>query len=544
MTKPTLGPGVDIDVPRLIESRLLIQANSGGGKSWAIRRLLEQTYGYCQHIVLDVEGEFHTLREKFDYVLAGRGGDCPATTQSAALLARRLLELNVSAIVDIYELGAQRRRFVKLFLDALVNVPRELWHPALVVVDEAHLFAPEKTSSESAEAVINLMTLGRKRGFCGVLATQRISKLHKDSAAECNTKLIGRTGLDIDMKRAGDELGFVSKDDVRGLRALPAGTFYGFGPALGLEVRKISIGPVATTHPKAGQRSAPPTPPRAKIREVLAQLADLPAEADTEARTAAELNARVAELERQLAAKPVGEAKIVEKPVLTAAHLAAIDNLLIKGAQVATLGDAFTAMFREQAELLRSAALAARPVAPAPQPRASRNGTPHRTHFDKPAAATPTGTIPVGEAATLRALIQYPDGLRRDQLTVLTGYKRSTRDAYIARLREKGLVETNLVMVFVTDAGRRAMPNAAPLPTGAALLAWWRDRLPSGERSVLDILVASYPAAEKRSVIDIATGFQRSTRDAYLSRLAAKELVEDVGRGEVRASAALFGVGP
>jgi DNA helicase HerA-like ATPase len=54
--------------------------------------------------------------------------------------------------------------------------------------------------------VIALMDSGRKRGFCGVLATQRISKLSKDATAECNNKLIGRS-VEADAKRAGEELG-------------------------------------------------------------------------------------------------------------------------------------------------------------------------------------------------------------------------------------------------------------------------------------------------------------------------------------------------
>jgi hypothetical protein len=42
----------------LLESRLLIQANSGGGKSYVIRKLLEETHGKVQQIVIDLEGEF------------------------------------------------------------------------------------------------------------------------------------------------------------------------------------------------------------------------------------------------------------------------------------------------------------------------------------------------------------------------------------------------------------------------------------------------------------------------------------------------------
>src|SRR5437868_15004271 len=107
-----LNQSVSIDLPTLLDTRLLVQANSGGGKSWLLRRLLEQSHGKVQQIVIDLEGEFATLREKYDYVLAGKEGDMPADPRSANLLGRRLLELNVSAIIDLYELPQyERKRF-------------------------------------------------------------------------------------------------------------------------------------------------------------------------------------------------------------------------------------------------------------------------------------------------------------------------------------------------------------------------------------------------------------------------------------------------
>src|SRR3954463_622243 len=109
MAKISLSNQTSIDLPTLIDTRLLIQANSGGGKSWLLRRLLEQSHGKVQQIILDPEGEFSSLREKYDYILAGKEGDTPADPRSAALLARRLLELNVSAIIDLYELHPQDR---------------------------------------------------------------------------------------------------------------------------------------------------------------------------------------------------------------------------------------------------------------------------------------------------------------------------------------------------------------------------------------------------------------------------------------------------
>src|SRR2546429_3165115 len=253
MATISLSNQTSIDLSTLIDTRLLVQANSGGGKSWLLRRLLEQSHGKVQQIIIDLEGEFSTLREKYDYILAAKEGDTAAEPQSAVLLARRLLELNVSAIIDLYELSHQeRKRFVRLFLSAMINAPKSLWHPCLVIVDEAHVFAPQTGQSEAMEAVIDLATRGRKRGYCAVLATQRLSKLHKDAAAECNNKLIGRTGLDIDRKRAAEELGFTSKEATLALRQLEPGEFFAFGPAISSEVTKVQVGSVTTSHPKAG----------------------------------------------------------------------------------------------------------------------------------------------------------------------------------------------------------------------------------------------------------------------------------------------------
>lgn len=76
------GKNIGFDLDLLLATRLLIQAGSGGGKSWALRRLMEQAFGKVQIICIDPEGEFSTLREKYDFVLAGKGGE--ATYQRQA----------------------------------------------------------------------------------------------------------------------------------------------------------------------------------------------------------------------------------------------------------------------------------------------------------------------------------------------------------------------------------------------------------------------------------------------------------------------------
>jgi DNA helicase HerA-like ATPase len=53
---------VTLDLDILLRTRLLIQANSGGGKSWLLRRIAEQLFGKIQVFVIDPEGEFATRR--------------------------------------------------------------------------------------------------------------------------------------------------------------------------------------------------------------------------------------------------------------------------------------------------------------------------------------------------------------------------------------------------------------------------------------------------------------------------------------------------
>ena len=332
-----IGENVRMDIQRLVDTRLLIQANSGAGKSWCLRRILEQTHGALQHLVIDPEGEFSSLRERFDYVLAAKsGGETAADPRAARLLAERLLELGVSAILDIYELKAtkehpERVQFVKNFLEAVVDAPKKLWHPALIIIDEAHVFAPEKGESESAGPVIDLATRGRKRGFCAVMATQRLSKLRKDAAAELNNKLIGRCGLDVDLKRAADELGLEKKDWPR-IRSLKEGHFFAFGPAISNTIVQVYVGEVKTTHPKAGARLAfTAPPPTEKVRALLPKLADLPAESEQKKRTEQEMRREITSLKRELARKPQPKAaspakpKVVEKPVLKDSQIRALD---------------------------------------------------------------------------------------------------------------------------------------------------------------------------------------------------------------------------
>lgn len=299
-----------IDVERLVDTRGLICSNSGGGKSYTARKILEETSGKVMSIVFDVDGELKTLREKFDFLLIGNteeGADVEINMRAAELLPKKIMELGVSTIIDISNFSWKDRiLYVKKFLRALLNLPRNLWKAVIVFLDESHKFCGQQEKQESTFEVIDLMSLGRKRGICGLLATQRIAKLHKDAVAECNNVFVGRIWMDIDQKRAGDILGFTNKKDILDLRNLNDGEFWVFGPAIGRDVEKQQVAESKTTHPKRGMDlSQNISKPTEKIKSILSKISDLPQQAVKELKDTADYKNEIARLTIELKKRPV-----------------------------------------------------------------------------------------------------------------------------------------------------------------------------------------------------------------------------------------------
>ena len=265
----------DVAFPKeLIGSRAVIQGASGAGKTYAIRRILETTHGRMQHIVFDVEDELFTLRERFDYVLiGGDGADAPLSEDTAGELAITLLELGVSAILQLNDLGlAGQRRVIARFLSGLMKAPRPLWHPVLITLDEAHRYAPQSAPVESSEAIVNLATAGRKRGFGALFATQRLSQLSKDVLGQCPNRIMGRVDQALDRRVAADTLGFsASSAEAQSLMQL-SHEFWVVGPAFAPQPRRMRFSPAVTTHLSAGHDNVPPPPTPEKLRALLGRL--------------------------------------------------------------------------------------------------------------------------------------------------------------------------------------------------------------------------------------------------------------------------------
>lgn len=232
----------------------MIQGASGAGKSWTLRRLLEQSARLIQQVIVDPEGEFGSLAEHFGHLVI----DASKLDLSAiAELGARVRAKRISMVLDVSELDrAGQMRSVTAFLQALVSAPREHWTSCLVAVDEAQLFAPfgalddvpPSVRKASIAAVADVMGRGRKRGLVGVIAALRLARLAKSAASDVHNFLIGKNTLDLDIKRAGEMIGWGVRKAFDRLPALDAGWFAAVGPAFSLSPMVTKVGAVISRH--------------------------------------------------------------------------------------------------------------------------------------------------------------------------------------------------------------------------------------------------------------------------------------------------------
>jgi uncharacterized protein len=597
--KLKISPTLSLPI-EFVTSTQAILAKKGKGKTYKASVQAEEMLEAGQQVVvIDPTGAWWGLRSSADgksagypiSIFGGEHADIELAPTAGEVIADAIATEHFSAVIDLTLFRkSETLRFMTSFLETLYRKNRDALH---LFIDEADVIAPQRTFGPDEARVLgateDIVRRGRIRGIGCTLISQRPQVLNKNVLSQIDmltalgmnhpkdigpdeARVLGATedivrrgrirGIgctlisqrpqvlnknvlsQIDMLTA---LGMNHPKDIGAVRdwvavhgderqaekmiaelpSLPQGEAWVWNPAADI-FKRITFRDRHTFDsgktPKAGGRKVVPKVLASVDIEHLGKTIAATVE-QQKANDPRALKTRVTELEKQLAAKPAGT-KIVEKPIVDRRAIAAYIKSFERVSERLTQAQQTSL---DTINELKKKLDHATPTLPVIEERRTR---PVLTNVVD-------NGLPVGESKTLAALIQYPKGLRRDQLTVLTGYKRSTRDAYIARLKEKKFVETNLVHVYATRAGIEALPNAEPLPSGAALQTYWLDRLPAGERGILVELLNAGGGIVSREILSDKTGYKRSTRDAYLARLSSKELVV-VGHSAVRASPTLF----
>jgi hypothetical protein len=503
---------------------MFISASSGGGKSETIRHILEQLFGSVQCIVIDREGEYPTLREKFGFVLVGEGGETPAHPHTAKQVALTLLKTGASAVIDVSEMKhGDMHEFVKNFCAGLMEAPKELWHPCIIIIDEAQVFAPEKGYGESPALgpITELCNRGRKRGFCPILATQRAAKVSKNCTEPLQNFLIGLTMPD-DQQRVSGMFkvppGKPTRDFSIELESLEPGEFFARGAAIGKQPVKVQIQRAITKPPKAGSAAAakhPPTPD--SIRHLLPTLAEIPKEAERKDLTEKEMRKRIAELERDLRvtkgmqAKPAQSVspereRMLEAQVASLQKTAGVYEKVLRsiGTQAEKVGEIMASIKSQVDSLKGGEGVATVLVAPDRKLSNFARKTVASAPVHLPAAAAspaePHEGISGPEQRILDAIrwfevigIEEPEQVA---VSFFAGYSMKSSSYANPRgsLNRKGMIR--LVVggcIGLTDDGRSAANAPGIDPTNAALQQAVLDKLAGPEQKLLRPLLQVYP---------------------------------------------------
>lgn len=193
--------------------RLAVAGSSGSGKSYLTSILIEELNGIgIPFLVVDPDGEYQSLCQIPGIKLAApKGGDIALNWPNGGWITHCLkaLDQGQGVIVDISDLGTDDQRW------AYTQLLQRLWdnqrgrrskgqHRAMVlIIEEAHLFAPQKRAGEAAQSLEITVTIarrGRKHGLNTVFVSQRPGDLEKDVLGQSNIRIIMRLDLEHDFE--------------------------------------------------------------------------------------------------------------------------------------------------------------------------------------------------------------------------------------------------------------------------------------------------------------------------------------------------------
>jgi uncharacterized protein len=510
-------------------------------------------------------------------IFGGEHADIPITEHAGAHVAELFATGNRPCLIDLggWMVGARTRFWIEFASTLFKHTKGQRW----LAVDEIHNFAPKgKVFDADAGKALHwtnrLASEGLGKGVALIFASQRPQKVHNDTLTSAETLIAMRVLHPSDrgavaewIKGCGDSEG---SEVLQSLAQMDRGEGWVWSPEIGFGPKRVKF-PMFSTYDSFRPQTLADTKrlkgwAEVDLDDVRQQLAGVVEQAKQD--DPRELRKQIAELRKELAAKrsiPDSKETITERPVLTDADrkLIADHETAIREFHHAILHPVIDACVKKlEADLrhklqplvdrLQSVRfqVVRDKVAAAAEHPAHKISRPLRATANPPvvrqlakherSVSSDNGDLGKGERKVLTAIAQYPEGVSRDQLTILTGYKRSSRDTYLQRLSQAGFTAAGgNGCIVATVAGVDALGTFEPLPTGSQLRDHWMRTLPEGERVILDVLAKRWPEFVDRDALDDATGYKRSSRDTYLQRLGARRLVE-TQRGQVKASDALF----
>jgi len=538
-------------------------------------------------------------------VLGGGHGHVKLELGGGEIVARLVVEERVNLILDLSHFRKEDiPKFMTPFLETVYRLKaQEQYRTAMMlIIDEADAIAPQKPERGGerlmASAVEDIVRRGGQRGMGCLMITQRSAVLSKNVLTQIGILIILRTISPQDLKAMDAWITAhgtpLERAAVReALPTMAPGEAFVWAPGWpngrGIFQRVQMALPEtfdSSSTPTAGHRTrAPKHPARVNLgaleRRMAATIAEQKANDPKALREkAAEAATKLLDLQRKYDAlvaerdqlaramkgrrwrKQIRDLDRKQARILRAHHniveiFTTIEMMTKARGEAEQL--AWTSLHQEAdrylAMLKRADSSPKAPIIPMiPDTAAKRQAIREMLRIpiasvgpdgmaarpdraDRADRADTSQAIPGAELNTLRAIVGAGT-VTRQHLKLLVGLRRTTVNAYVQRLDKRGLVTVTKTDITPTAAGRQIAGNVEQPPTGAALVAWWLDRLPAGEAAIFKLVL---DGVADRDELTTQSGLKRSTRNAYLSRLGTRGLVQIDSDDKVRPASFLTG---
>ncbi len=296
---------LQLDLEDVIGQCIAILGIRGSGKSNTagvfFEELLQNNYPMS---IVDIEGEYFGLKEKYEVLVVGTGDgvEIEIDADCASEIAQVSMEQNVPVVLDLSGfLSEERTELLKEYLNSLWTLAGSLRRPYIIGIEEAHEFIPQGVKTELKEMIARVALRGRKRGLGAIIVSQRSAKVDKDVLSQAGVLLLHRVVHEVDMRVYGELLPWRKSEVKEIISALETGDCIFMN---GDEVIPIHVRERATFH--AGF-----TPSLEAVRAPeLKQVSGSIIEAIERARSGKTRKSRTQEMEERIAKL---EAKVEEK---------------------------------------------------------------------------------------------------------------------------------------------------------------------------------------------------------------------------------------
>lgn len=196
--------GFELQTQTLVGRSIAVLGITGSGKTNTAAVLIEELLSNDLPLtIVDIEGEYWGLKERFEILVAGRSehAELEIGPENAGRLAEISLKRNISVILDLSDFTQEESyEFLLEYFKSLWATSAVTRQPYQIVLEEAHEFVPQSTSTPLKQILTRIALRGRKRGLGIILMSQRSAKVEKDVLTQASLLFLHKVVHPIDLR--------------------------------------------------------------------------------------------------------------------------------------------------------------------------------------------------------------------------------------------------------------------------------------------------------------------------------------------------------